>query len=158
MFRGHFISIVYVITALIFGILAFLERSETLDVALKEVYFAIPKSFAWLALAFCFLLFAGISLAFELSKKPMNLYFFGAHYLLTIISLAVIYFAVPQEVSPTKYTDYSLSNEAQQVEMAINTVDWVSNTIYILIGAQIIFGLNILFSILKSRKVRKAQG
>lgn len=158
MFRGHFISVVYVITALIFGILAYAERSETLDIALKEVYFAIPKSFAWLILAFCFLLFAGISLAFELSKKPMNRYFFGAHYLLTIISLAVIYFAVPQEVSPTKYTDYSLSNEAQQAELAINTVDWVSNTIYILIGAQIIFGLNILFSILKSRKVRKARG
>lgn len=156
MIRSHLISIIYLVTALIFGVFAFLEQSELLDIALHEVYFTIPKSFAWLVLAFFFLVFAGISLVFELSGKPINPYFFGTHYLLTIISLTVFYFALPQQVSPAPYTDISV-NEAQ-TEHTINTVEWAPLMVYLIIGAQIIFGLNIFLSILKNRKTKHVKG
>lgn len=154
MFKPHFISITYLVTAIIFGVLAFLERSESLDIALHEIYFVIPKGLAWLILAFCFLVFGGISLAFELSKKPINPYFFGAHYLLTIIGLAVFYFTLPQEVSPAPYVeDFSMYED--QTKHTINTVDGAPFMVYLLIGAQLVFVLNVLLSILRNRKTRK---
>ena len=152
MLRSHLISLIYLLPALIFGAFAFLEQSEVLDIALHEVYFAIPKSVAWLALACLFLVFAGISLAFELSRKPINPYFFGTHFLLTIIGLAFFYFALPQEISPVPYTDISVYE--MQTKHKINTASSAPFIVYLLIGAQVIFVLNILLSILKRRRRR----
>lgn len=154
MLRSHLISFIYLLTAIIFGVLAFLEKSESLDIALHEIYFVIPKGLAWLILAFCFLVFGGISLAFELSKKPINPYFFGAHYLLTIIGLAIFYFALPQEVSPAPYVeDFSMYED--QTKHTINTVEGAPFMVYLLIGAQLVFVLNVLLSLLKARRTRK---
>ncbi len=154
MIKSHTISIIYLFTALVIGLFAFLERSESLDIALHEIYFVIPKGLAWLILAFCFLVFGGISLAFELSKKPINPYFFGTHYLLTIIGLAIFYFTLPQEVSPAPYMeDFSISED--QTKNTINTVDGAPFMIYLLIGAQMVFILNVLLSLLRNRKTKK---
>lgn len=150
MFKAHYISIIYLLAALIFGAFAFLEQSEVLDIALHELYFSIPKSIAWLVLAFLFLVFAGISLAFELSRKPINPYFFGTHFLLTIIGLAVFYFALPQEVSPEPYKDLSVTEEL--TEDTINTASWAPFMVYLLIGAQLVFGLNVLLSLFKRKR------
>ena len=155
MFKAHYISIIYLLTALLIGLFAFLEWSESLDIVLHEIYFAVPKGIAWLVLAFCFLIFWAISLTFELNKKPINPYFFGAHYLLTVIGLAVFYFALPQEVSTKPYMeDFSISEE--QTKQTINTVDGAPFIVYLIIGAQLIFVLNVLLSILKNRRTKQA--
>lgn len=153
MLKLHIISICYFITALIFGGLALDQQSEDLDLALKEVYFVLPKSFLWLVLAGVFLLFSVIALTFELFRKPMNKYLFGIHYLVTILSLIAIYFAVQQEAPPTVTTDYSTMDELrEQSDDPVNWLKWLTVTSYALIGAQIVFGLNILLSIIWSRK------
>lgn len=152
MFKSHLISLSYFITALIFGALALVEQTEVLDLAFEEVYFVLPKSLLWLVIACIFLLFAGISLIFELFRKPMNKTLFGIHFLLTILSLTVIYFAVQQEAPPSVHTDYSVMDDLrEQSEDPVDWIKWVSITYYTFIGAQIVFGLNILLSILWTR-------
>lgn len=153
MFKGHFISLVYLITALIFGALALVHQTEEFDLALKEVYFVLPESLLWLILGISFLIFAGISLAFELFRKRMNSYLFGMHYLLTILSLLIIYFAVQQQAPPTVHTDYSVMDELrEQSDDPVNWIEWVSTASYALVIAQILFGINILLSIIQTRR------
>lgn len=153
MLKRYIISICYFITALIFGGLALDQQSEDLDLAFEEVYFVLPKSFLWLILAGVFLLFSAIALTFELFRKAMNKYLFGIHYFVTILSLIAIYFAVQQEAPPTVTTDYSTMDELrEQSDDPVNWLKWLTVTSYALIGAQIVFGLNILLSIIWSRK------
>lgn len=158
MFKGYFISVVYFLTVLVFLALAYFQQSEFLSISLKAVYFVLPKTLVWLVLAFFFLLFAGIALTFELSGKPMNKYLFATHYSLTILSLIIIYFGSQQQIAPPNYTDHSIADELQnQPEAAFNWIQWTVYAVYVLISAQIIFGLNILFSILRDRKAKKMQ-
>ncbi len=158
MIRAYSISIVYFLTVLVFVTLAFFQRSEFLSISLKEVYFVLPKTIVWLALAFFFFLFAGIALTFELSGKPMNKYLFGTHFSLTILSLIVIYFGSQQQIAPPNYTDQNIADELQnQPEATFNWIQWTVYAVYVLLSAQIIFGLNILLSILRDRKAKKAQ-
>ena len=153
MLKRYIISICYFITALIFGGLALDQQSEDLDLALNEVYFVLPTSFLWLVLAGVFLLFSGIALTFELFRKPMNKYLSGIHYFVTIFSLIAIYFAVQQEAPPTVTTDYSTMDELrEQSDDPVNWLKWVSVSIYTLVGAQILFGINIILSIIRNRR------
>lgn len=151
MFRGHLISLVYGITALFFGALALFEESEVLNIAFKDTYLVIPKSFLWLVLTCIFLFLAGIAMVFELFKKPMNKYLFGIHFLVTIISLLIIYFTTQQQETPQDYSDYSGSEDLQnQAEAVAEEVQWIVYAVYALVGAQIVFALNIIISIFKT--------
>jgi heme/copper-type cytochrome/quinol oxidase subunit 1 len=149
MFKSYLISLIYCSTALILGVLALFEESENLDIVLQNFYLVVPKKIVWLILCFLFLFFAGVSLAFQLFRKPMNRYLFLIHYILTILGLMVIHFAVQQEAPQTAYNamDDSLPESGP-----VNWLEWVNLASYGLIGAQIVFGINILLSILWYRK------
>ncbi|AEA44560.1 hypothetical protein [Fluviicola taffensis] len=153
MFKGYFISVIYFITALIFVVLAWSEQSESLTIVFNETYIVLPKSIVWLVLAGLFIFFAGISLCFELFRQRMNKYLFGTHYLLTIISLLIIYFAIQQEQKgmPSITSDYSVLEDMQN--QSEETTDWIIYAFYMLVGAQIIFVLNILISSIRNRRL-----
>jgi len=153
MFKRRWISIIYFITALIFGALAWFEQSEGLDIVFRDTYVVLPKSIIWLVLTGLFLFFSAIALAFELFRKPMNKYLFSTHFLLTIVSLVILYHSTQQqEIPPVASTDYSVIDDIQNQTQSEETIDWMTNAIYILVGAQIIFVLNILVSIIRSRR------
>lgn len=151
MLKGHLVSIVYFITALILGALAWFEQSEGLDIAFNGVYVVVPKSGLWLILAGLFLFFTIIALCFELFRKPMNKYLFVTHFFLTIVGLVIIYLSTKQqEIPQVATTDYSVIDDIQnQPEEAIEQIAYA---IYMLVAAQIIFVLNILVSIIRSRR------
>nr|WP_294862622.1 hypothetical protein [uncultured Fluviicola sp.] len=151
MFKGRFISIVYSVTILVFGAMAWFGQSEGLNIVFDDTYVVLPKSVFWLVLAGLFLLFAGIALCFELFRKPMNKYLFATHYLLTVASLVIIYLSTrQQEVMPATTPAYSVMDDVQNQQD--EAIDWIIYAIYTLVGAQVIFVLNIVVSLIKSRK------
>jgi len=151
MFKGHLISIIYFITALIFGALAWFQQDEGLDIAFNGNYIIVPKKVLWLVIGGLFVFFSLVALCFELFRKPMNKYLFATHHILTIVSLVIIYQSTQQqEVMPAPTPDYSvLDNVQAQPEEAI---DWITYAVYMLLGAQIIFVINVIYSLVKSRR------
>jgi heme/copper-type cytochrome/quinol oxidase subunit 1 len=152
MFKAHLISIIYFITALVFGAMAWFEQSEWVDIVFNETYIVLPKSVFWLVLTGLFVFFAGIALCFELFRKPMNKYLFATHFLLTIAGLVIIYLSTQQQqdLAPAATSDYSVVDDIQN--QPEDTIDWITYAVYMLAGAQIMFVLNVLVSIIKSRR------
>lgn len=153
MFKGHLISVIYFISALIFGALAWFEQSEGLDIVFNETYVVVPKSVLWSVLAGLFAFFSIIALCFELFRKPMNKYLFATHYILTIVSLVIIYQSTQQqEMPPATTTDYSVIEDIQNQYQPEEAIDWITYAVYMIAGAQIIFVVNIIVSMIKSRR------
>lgn len=83
----------------------------------------------------------------------MNKYLFATHFLLTIISLVILYYSTQQqEMPPSTSTDYSVIDDIQNQSQPEEAIDWITYAVYMIAGAQIIFVLNIIVSILKSRR------
>jgi|GEM_PF-6374409 len=148
---SHIISILYFITALIFGALAWFQQDEGLDIVFKGNYIIIPKTVLWVVLGGLFVFFAIIAWCFELFRKPMNKYLFATHHILTIVSLVIIYQSTQhQESMPPPTAAYSVLDEVQpQPEEAI---DWITYAVYMIAGAQIIFAVNVIYSLVKSKR------
>lgn len=153
MFKSHFIPIVYFISALVFAALAWFEQSEGLDIVFNGVYVVVPKSVLWLVLGGLFAFFSIIALCFELFRKPMNKYLFATHFLLTIIGLVIIYRSTKQqEIPPVATIDYSVIDDIQNQDQPEEAIDWITYAVYMIAGAQIIFVLNIIISMIKSKR------
>ncbi|WP_430403833.1 hypothetical protein [Fluviicola sp.] len=151
--KSHIIPICYFVTALIFGGFAWLEQTEGLDIVFNETYVVVPKSVLWLVLGGLFVFFALIALTFELYRKPMNKYLFATHFLLTIVSLVILYHSTQQqEMPPVATADYSVIDDIQNQDQPEEAIDWITYAFYMIAGAQIIFVLNIIASTIKSKR------
>lgn len=148
MIKPHFISILYGFTAFICGLLALFIHSNSLDIAIHDTYFVIPESHLWLGLTLLFILFFGISLTFELLRKPMNRILSVIHYLITIGCLVSIYLIL-QKSAPKRYYDYSVYDDFDQTATDYEWTNSLVLILFILFAAQFIFILNLLLSLFK---------
>lgn len=153
MLRRYFISLIYVLTALVFSILAFVEESEVLEVVLHEVSFVISKNIVWLAPMFLFILFWGIALLFELSNKPMNKFLFALHFLATLGGIIALLMMLEEKTPLPDSKDYSVTGELQNPPDESYLVQYGAIALYVLVAAQAIFLINILYTIFRKRKV-----
>lgn len=153
MLRRYFISLIYLLTALVFSIFAFIEESEVLEVVLHEVSFVVSKNIVWLAPMFLFILFWGIALLFELSNKPMSGFLFGIHFLATLGAIIALLVMLEEKTPLPNSTEYSVTGELQQPPDDSYLVQYGAITLYVLAAAQAIFIINILYTIFRKRKV-----
>ncbi len=148
MIKSHLISILYGFTALTCCSLALFDHSDSLDIAIYDTYFVSAKSHIWLSLALLFILFTGISLTFELLRKPMNSILSVIHYLLTMGCLVSICFIL-QKSEPKRYYDYSVYDDFNQTTSDYGATNSLVLILYILFAAQFIFILNVILSIFR---------
>lgn len=152
MIRRYLISTIYLLTALVFGILALIEESEVLEVVLEQVSFVISKNIIWLAPMFLFILFCGIALLFELSNKSMNKFLFVLHYFITLGGIIGFLVMLNQKTSLPHYSEYSVTGELQQIQEENYLQEYGMIACYILAGAQAIFLINILYTAFRKRR------
>ncbi|MNK25815.1 hypothetical protein D3C87_441430 [compost metagenome] len=153
MLRRYLISLIYLLTALVFSILAFVEESEVLEVVLANISFVISKNIVWLAPMFLFILFWGIALLFELSNKPMNRFLFGLHFLATLGGIIGLLVMLEEKTPLPNSTEYSMKGELQAPPDESYLVQYGAIALYVLVAAQAIFLINILYTIFRKRKV-----
>lgn len=155
MLRRYFISLIYLLTALVFSILAFVEESEVLEVVLYEVSFVISKNIVWLAPMFLFILFWGIALLFELSDKPMNKFLFGLHFLVTLGGIIALLTMLEEKTPLPDSKEYSVTGELQAPLEESLLVQYGAITLYVLAAAQAVFLINILYTIFRKKKIEQ---
>jgi hypothetical protein len=77
---------------------------------------------------------------------------FGIHFLLTILGLWLVYYFTQQEAAPVRYADYSAAEDiATSAEEPFDSVQMTVYALYILVGAQALFVLNILLALFRRR-------
>lgn len=151
-------SISYFCAALVFGALALFQETEILEIIVNDNYIVLPQTLAWIILAIIFVMFAVISLAFELAKKPFYRFLFLIHFVITIAGIVGLYYVTQEDPVPNQFVDYSAYEDVQNApEPATDSIQWITYVLYSLAAAQVVFVVNFILSLFKARRIKKAQ-
>lgn len=130
--------------------------SETLDIAVHDMYFVIAVWQLFLGLAFIFLMFAGISWLCRKINKPLVKRLSFVHFFVTVIVIAtlVVLIILSSTTEPARYYDYSVYDGFLPTSDLLDYNTWMVIMIIIGLLTQLLLFLNIVISLTSQRKNR----
>ncbi len=127
--------------------------NSTLDIQLHDTYFVIAHVHLMLYFALLFLAFSAVYFVFpRITGRMMNAPMGYIHFTLTLVSVYLLCWPVPYEGlagMPRWYMDYSTW---VSLDGFSGTNVFVARVMMVLLGAQVVFVVNLVYSAVRGRK------